>query len=101
MILEVVWTGKTKQNHCTFIKNQGFAKVSEIRFGVRFFIDFGVTLERFWQEVEALDRFLREKTSFKINEKSTSEPDLRDFGETLIFNESIMLLLDFSAPDDF
>ena len=69
MILEVVWTEKIKQNHGTVIKNQGFAKVSEIRFGVRFFIDFGVTLGRFWQEIEALERFLREKTSFKITSK--------------------------------
>ena len=48
MILEIVWIGKVKQNHCIIIKNQGFAKVSEIRFGVRFFIDFGVTLGGFW-----------------------------------------------------
>ena len=69
IVLELVWTGKIKQNHCTVIKNQGFAKVSEIRFGVRFFIDFGVTLGRFWQEIGALERFLREKTSFKITSK--------------------------------
>ena len=69
IVLELVWTGKIKQNHCTVIKNQGFAKVSEIRFGVRFFIDFGVTLGGFWQEIEALERFLREKTSFKITSK--------------------------------
>ena len=69
IVLELVWTGKIKQNHCTVIKNQGFAKVSEIRFGVRFFIDFGVTLARFLQEIEALERFLREKTNFKITSK--------------------------------
>ena len=69
IVLELVWTGKIKQNHCTVIKNQGFAKVSEIWFGVRFFIDFGVTLGRFWQEIEALEGFLREKTSFKITSK--------------------------------
>ena len=33
IVLKFVWTGKIKQNHCTVIKNQGFAKVSEIRFG--------------------------------------------------------------------
>ena len=61
MILEVVWTGEIKQNHHTVIKNQGFAKVSEIRFEGRFFIDFNVTLGRFWDEIGALERFLREK----------------------------------------
>ena len=37
---------------------------------------------------------------FKINEKSTPAPDLRGFGETLIFDDSTMVLLDFSGPDD-
>ena len=69
IVLELVWTGKIKQNQCTVIKNQGFAKVSEIWFGVRFFIDFGVTLGFFWYEIEALERFLWEKTSFKITSK--------------------------------
>ena len=57
IVLELVWTGKIKQNHCTVIKNQGFAKVSEIRFGVRFFIDFGVTLGRFGKQFGAPERF--------------------------------------------
>ena len=34
IVLEIVWTGKIKQNHDTVFENQGFAKVSEIRFGV-------------------------------------------------------------------
>ena len=37
---------------------------------------------------------------FKINEKSTPAPDLRGFGETLIFDDSTMVLLDFSGSDD-
>ena len=69
IVLELVWTGKIKQNHCTVIKNQGFAKVSEIRFGVRFFIDFGVTLRRFMERFGAPGRFLREKTSSKTTSK--------------------------------
>ena len=69
IVLELVWTGKIKQNHDTVIKNQGFAKVWEIRFGSRFFIDFKVTLGRFWEEVGALERFLCEKANFKITSK--------------------------------
>ena len=40
------------------------------------------------------------QSDFKINEKSTPAPDLRGFGETLIFDDSTMVLLDFSGPDD-
>ena len=69
IVLELVWTGKIKQNHCTVIKNQGFAKVSEIRFGVRFFIDFGVTLGRFMERFGAPGRFLREKTGSRTISK--------------------------------
>ena len=69
IVLELVWTGKIKQNHDTVIKNQGFAKVWEIRFGSRFFIDFKVTLVRFWQEIGALERFLQEKTSSRTTSK--------------------------------
>ena len=69
IVLELVWTGKIKQNHDTVIKNQGFAKVWEIRFGSRFFIDFKVTLVRFWQEIGALERFLQEKASSKTTSK--------------------------------
>ena len=36
----------------------------------------------------------------KINEKSTSEPDFRDFCETMNFNDSIMVFLDFTGLDD-
>ena len=36
----------------------------------------------------------------KINEKSTSEPDFRDFCETMNFNDSIMVLLDSTGPDE-
>ena len=57
MILEVVWTGKIKQNHGTVIKNQGFAEASQIRCGSRFFIDFEVTLGRFGYRFGALERF--------------------------------------------
>ena len=69
IVLELVWTGKIKQNHGTVIKNQGFAKVSEIRFGVRFFIDFGVTLGRFMERFGAPGRFLREKTGSRTISK--------------------------------
>ena len=37
----------------------------------------------------------------KINEKSKPEPDFRYFGETLIFDDSTMVLLDWSGPDEF
>ena len=35
----------------------------------------------------------------KIDEKSNPEPDFPYFGETLIFDDSTMVLLDFSGPD--
>ena len=44
---------KIKQNHSTVIKNQGFAEASQIRFGVRSFMDFGVTLGRFGEQFGA------------------------------------------------
>ena len=69
MILEVVWTGKIKQNHGTVIKNQGFAEASQIRCGSRFFIDFEVTLARFGHRLGAPERFLLEKKA----SKTTSE----------------------------
>ena len=40
------------------------------------------------------------QSDLKINEKSTPAPDLRGFGETLIFDDSTMVLLDFSGPDE-
>ena len=40
------------------------------------------------------------QSDFKIYEKSTSEPDFPYFGETLISDDSIMVLLDFTGPDD-
>ena len=39
------------------------------------------------------------QSDLKIDEKSTSEPDFPYFGEALIFDDSIMVLLDFTGPD--
>ena len=39
IVLELVWTGKIKQNHCTVIKNQGFAEFLENPSGDRFLVD--------------------------------------------------------------
>ena len=36
----------------------------------------------------------------KIDEKSNPETDFRYFGETLIFYDSTMVLVDFSGPDE-
>ena len=69
MILEVVWTGKIKQNHGNVIKNQGFAEASQIWCGSRSFIDFEVTLGCFGHRFGAPERFLREK----IASQTTSE----------------------------
>ena len=40
------------------------------------------------------------QSDLEIDEKSTSEPDFPYFGEALVFDDSIMVLLDFTGPDD-
>ena len=53
--------GIIKQNHDTVIKNQGFAEFLQNPFGDRFFFDFELHLEDFWEHFGRRERFFREK----------------------------------------
>ena len=62
------------------------------RFGAHFFSQKSLQGSNFLPKASQSD--------LKINEISTSKPDFPYFGETLIFNDCIMVLLDFTGPDE-